>query len=421
MFATQRENRAAREDDASRGRVRGGESGGRVGATFSFNFLKMEEGGVWPWRIPLWHRKKVVDFAKVSQEDWEELGKYKWFKNMQGYCSTKKTSTGQRLMHRMVVVLQNQTLHRLILIDHINGDKLDNRRENLRTATAAQNAANKSKAKGNLSSQYIGVSFNRKKGKYVAKLQLNGKNFNLGNYNTEKQAALARDLFLVHQDDVDSFRHKLNFPDLIDHLKQQPPLKLRTRKPNTVRNFQVKTEYEDVNANTIRVLIKSKPDAIVWIDRDDYDRIKYFSLYIYKNYVRFADHMLKQHRLHRFLMNNNDPNIYIDHIDGNTLNNCKSNLRNVTVSENAQNRKKSKNANSVFHGVCKTNKQKFQALVSQGDFVYRKNHTNERFAARDRDLVIMKLFPESKYKLNFVWTADEIDEWSFFLLNKYYV
>lgn len=73
----------------------------------------------------------------------------------------------------------------------------------------------------------------------------------------------------------------------------------------------------------------------------------------------------KKLRLHRYLMDEIDPNIFIDHIDGNPLNNRKSNLRRTTPAQNAQNHKMSKANTSGANGVYwnKRNKR-WCALIS---------------------------------------------------------
>ena len=88
-------------------------------------------------------------------------------------------------------------LHRFILkefgknhVDHINGDTLDNRECNLRIVTPAQNAMNKRKRK-KTSSKYKGVKWNKRTGVYEAKICHQYKDYYLGSFKTEKEAALA--------------------------------------------------------------------------------------------------------------------------------------------------------------------------------------------------------------------------------------
>jgi len=81
------------------------------------------------------------------------------------------------------------------IIDHINGNPLDNRRCNLRFVTTQQNAYNQKKQKRITSSRYKGVyrqSQSRKKS-WMAYITQDGKKRNLGTYSTEEDAARAYD------------------------------------------------------------------------------------------------------------------------------------------------------------------------------------------------------------------------------------
>lgn len=75
-------------------------------------------------------------------------------------------------------------------IDHISRDKLDNRLENLRVATRAENQHNHGLRRDN-SSGYPGVSFNRPTNKYKAEISLNGKRIYLGYYPSAEEAHVA--------------------------------------------------------------------------------------------------------------------------------------------------------------------------------------------------------------------------------------
>lgn len=74
-------------------------------------------------------------------------------------------------------------------IDHINGDRSDNRIENLRLASAAENQWNRSKSDGK-SSKYKGVSFDSWTGKWVVRIRVNGKSLNGGRFSNQKDAAM---------------------------------------------------------------------------------------------------------------------------------------------------------------------------------------------------------------------------------------
>lgn len=76
-------------------------------------------------------------------------------------------------------------------IDHINGDRGDNRIENLRLVSSFLNALNKSKAKNNTSG-HCGVSFCNSRGKWQAYIEFGGKKEHLGRYDTIQEAISAR-------------------------------------------------------------------------------------------------------------------------------------------------------------------------------------------------------------------------------------
>jgi hypothetical protein len=134
-------------------------------------------------QIPLSQGK----FALVDDEDYDYLMQWKWNFNAQGYAVR-----GVR-MHRII----NSTPENMI-VDHINGDKLDNRKENLRNCTNAQNACNKRKITLNHSSIYRGVSWHKLSKKWTAQIQISRKRVHIGRYDTEIEAAMAYNDFAVH-------------------------------------------------------------------------------------------------------------------------------------------------------------------------------------------------------------------------------
>ena len=75
-------------------------------------------------------------FCLVDDVDFEELSKYSWYLNHKGYAMrsrkyvNKKPDKGQILMHRMVLDPKEG-----LVTDHINNEKLDNRKQNLRNIT----------------------------------------------------------------------------------------------------------------------------------------------------------------------------------------------------------------------------------------------------------------------------------------------
>jgi hypothetical protein len=76
-------------------------------------------------------------------------------------------------------------------IDHIDGNRLNNRIENLRDVSASQNRKNTKKRKDNTSG-IVGVCFDKQTGKWIAKINVSGSNKTLGRYSDIEEATLAR-------------------------------------------------------------------------------------------------------------------------------------------------------------------------------------------------------------------------------------
>lgn len=72
-------------------------------------------------------------------------------------------------------------------LDHINGNKADNRISNLREASHSENLANRKAQKNNMTG-FKGVSYHKHSGRFMARAVKNGKTFNLGYFNTADEA-----------------------------------------------------------------------------------------------------------------------------------------------------------------------------------------------------------------------------------------
>jgi hypothetical protein len=135
----------------------------------------------------------------VDDEDYEWLNKYTWRvrKSPSGtkfYAYTqskKKYLGGVTTMHRLVLGLIREK-RKLEIVDHINRDGLDNRKENLRKVTKQQNEMNSDIRKNNKTG-YKGVSFRKDTRKYRSYIAIDGKQINLGCYNLPEDAAIAHD------------------------------------------------------------------------------------------------------------------------------------------------------------------------------------------------------------------------------------
>ncbi len=76
------------------------------------------------------------------------------------------------------------------VLDHINRDRVDNRTDNLREATASENSQNQSMYKNNKSG-FKGVSWFKRDKKWVAQIKIDGKKKHLGYFDCKVEAAIA--------------------------------------------------------------------------------------------------------------------------------------------------------------------------------------------------------------------------------------
>lgn len=121
-----------------------------------------------------------VDDAHVAL-----LKHFSWFKSSHGYAHTN-IGAKKILMHRFIMNAKEADV-----VDHINGNKLDNRTTNLRFATKGQNSQNARK-KISQDTGFIGVSID--KNKYIkATIKHYGKKRHLGMFDTVVEAAIAYD------------------------------------------------------------------------------------------------------------------------------------------------------------------------------------------------------------------------------------
>jgi hypothetical protein len=129
--------------------------------------------------------------AKIDEADHEMLSQFKWRLAAHGYaCCTLKSSGRSRVvtMHRMIMLPDPGQL-----IDHANGDPLDNRRENLRLADNSTNQANRHALLDHSSSRFKGVTWNRGLQKWQAQIKVDGRSRHLGLHADEREAARAYD------------------------------------------------------------------------------------------------------------------------------------------------------------------------------------------------------------------------------------
>lgn len=125
-----------------------------------------------------------------GEED-ADLSASRWCLNNWGYATRhqKGAEPSTQAAHR--VVMERVAGRRLSpdeIVDHINADKMDNRRENLRVTDRAGNAQHRAGVNVNNSSGFRGVTFNKPKGLWQAHVRHAGRMLHVGWFSTAEEA-----------------------------------------------------------------------------------------------------------------------------------------------------------------------------------------------------------------------------------------
>ncbi len=399
---------------------------------------------------------KISGTVLYSDCDHNLILQHKWRINAQGYAVNEN---GDR-MHRLIMKPPKDQE-----VDHIEHDKLDNRREKLRVVQPILNRQNQKKRSGTIS-KYIGVT--RKRQKWISSVNVDKKTFRFGPFDSEKKAAMARDLFIFKN----KHSHQLNFSiaELESEIKKDAIIGTANEKRSKFRGATYKRkgdffeanitvnekkkylgssknredcyrlydkavvsnglpenllnyphEYPDYKCQKIDKLkgtknvdssvsfFPSNSKLLVTVDEDIYEDIKSFSCSLNKG----GYPMIQGKLLSRIIMKPKDPSIFIDHINRNKLDNRKINLRPSDASKNSRNATKRDNTSSKYVGVSMNSETK---MWSAGiTFERKRTHIgsfdDEITAARAHDIYVIKEHPDDHYPLNFQWTDDEIKKY----------
>ena len=326
--------------------------------------------------IPLYGRNGHGKFAEVDDSDYECLMQWRWYgcyynvsSNLYVVCNyyegNGKHST--RKMHQVLLGCKNG-----MVVDHVDGDGLNNQRSNLRFCTRAENSRNKRKYK-NGSSKYPGVTAHLPKNqnytkRWFARIQVNKKSIFLGSFPyTPQGEVLANEAYRSAA--------KKYFGDFA-----------RVNPTESKMNHFVQGEYktpEIINIPQLPSGAKGIPltkGQYAIVDEDDYDFLMKWrwsakptengKFVAYRCFPR-SERINKQSiRMHTAIMGTRD-GMVIDHIDRNPLNNRKSNLRFATPKQNSTNNSKSSSKkSSKFYGVFK-HANRYTSIIMNNGVNYR--------------------------------------------------
>lgn len=148
-------------------------------------------------RIPLRGRQSPVRaWVLVDADDYERLIVFNWFPHESNggvlyavrnvWNGSTQTNYRSRMHREIMGVVKGDRRD----VDHINGNTLDNRKENLRVVTHQQNRQN-TRGWANASSRHRGVSWDKQRSMWKAQATVAGKNKLVGRFKTEDEAAEA--------------------------------------------------------------------------------------------------------------------------------------------------------------------------------------------------------------------------------------
>jgi hypothetical protein len=149
-------------------------------------------------RIPLGHGQ----YALVDAADYEWLSQWNW--RLHGGYAMRYEGGKRIFMHRQIMRVPEGRV-----VDHMDGNRANNCRRNLRICNRQENACNAPKRTGG-SSQFKGVSLHRQTGKWCASIESKGRRIYLGLFVDEVEAARAYDRAAVERFGVFA---RPNFPE----------------------------------------------------------------------------------------------------------------------------------------------------------------------------------------------------------------
>ena len=342
--------------------------------------------------IPVFNKKTNQEYkVKVDDEDFDKVNQFKWTFHPSGYVRSNKNV----MMHHLII--GNKSSEGLV-VDHINQDKLDNRKENLRHATKSQNSQN-TKRKNKLG--YTGI-FKNKSNKYVASIrdlknekiyrckpketpEEAGKQYDILAFNICGKNALTNGLITFDEalkidiQDIISKTRDRDLPKYIFKYKSYYYVKGNYKtfffRKRTQTLEQALIILDEINEQIYRIKCKEEEDLQnLPITKDEYGCYiltnKNIKIYVDEKYwhslIKFTWDLnadgyayttvkTQKFTMHRLIMENFENmkigNNVVDHINHKRIDNRVENLRIVSHSENNQNRKKKQGTLSKYIGV----------------------------------------------------------------------
>ncbi len=273
----------------------------------------------------------------VDIEDLDKIGEYRWCaawspNSSKYYASTEiRDVTGKRKTTSMQRFLTNPPSH--LVVDHVDGDSLNNRKINLRICTHAQNLMNRGTPKNNTSG-HKGVYFRDRK--YKARIAKDNINYHIGSYNSYEEAVAAHEAAIK---EIHGTFSRLSEVVIMEKQKIQK-----------IKREPIEDMIEGYGKIYKIPLTRGQFAIIDFCDIALVKDINWYSLYN-KGTNSFYAHTRRVNMLMHRLIMKAKPGDIVDHINGITLDNRRCNLRVCTQSENNKNMKLMITNTSGYKGV----------------------------------------------------------------------
>jgi len=348
--------------------------------------------------IYLRSKKQETRIVLVDDIDFEELSRSTWC-NSGGYAVRNHCGPGELRMHRVVMELQGFTLQRSRkwVVDHIDNNRLNNTRANLRIISQRQNAQNRAKFRASVSN-YIGVSHHGMRWSVYACGTF------VGFFNTEIAAAYAYDtavLKLFDNPRINGVAKPPGFENFVPRTARFPkgvgrqkngrwtasmydPAIKRTKHVGTfdtmdeARDAVVARERvvahqqelahcsQPISRNVAGIAIfpiaTSDGTKEILCDDVDWHELKRSTWCLNDGGYAFANVNGKSRTMHSLLLEVPEDCV-VDHINRNRIDNRRTNLREATLSINSQNRTKQVGISSMYNGVSRSGRYLFRAEI----------------------------------------------------------
>jgi hypothetical protein len=376
-------------------------------------------------RIPLHDGTGSITEALCDEIDYAYLTQFSWTKCPDGYAHGPcGVSMSSNTMHRLIM---NGCEDNSNVIDHINNNRLDNRRTNLREVSRSQNAQNTTKRKG-CSSQYRGVSLQHGHAdRWVSECAKT----RAGVFKTEHAAAFAYDQLALSKFGPGARINGVPKPPDFDQLEwprktASSSLPFGVRRCGSKFQGQLRVDRKLINLGTFATqeeasravdakreeLARKQRDVInaavitrnpngdaiittnkgehILVDEDAWRDLFQTSWYI--NIGGYAESALRG-LMHRYIVGETDMHVMVDHINTNKTDNRKANLRRATAALNGHNRVKRAAGSSQYTGVSITPERTWKSgMAHEHVHHYLGTYRSEVVAAWVRDQFALEIY-----------------------------